>query len=71
MWVAYIGSHSGLFYAVNVTTGVVLWETLLTDRIMSSAVLSHCGNYVIVGMYVCVCVCVCMRVCVGVGVCVQ
>ena len=54
MSVTYIGSHSGLFYAINVTSGVVVWETLLTDRIMSSAILSHCGNYVIVGTFVCV-----------------
>ena len=30
-------------------TGASIWETTLGDRIESSAALSLCGNYVIVG----------------------
>ena len=45
----YIGSHSGRFFAICFRTGRVLWESQLTDRIESSACLSVCGQYVIVG----------------------
>lgn len=45
----YIGSHSGRFFAICFRTGKVLWESQLTDRIESSACLSVCGQYVIVG----------------------
>ena len=48
-WVTFIGSHSGLFFAIDVLSGDILWQVLLTDRIMSSAVLSAYGKYVIVG----------------------
>ena len=48
-WVTYIGSHSGLFFAIDVVSGNTLWQVLLTDRIMSSAALSACGKYVVVG----------------------
>ena len=72
-WVTYIGSHSGLFFAIDVFSGDIVWQVLLTDRIMSSAALSSCDRYVIVGQCVCicvyVCVCVCMCVCVSVCVC--
>ena len=45
----YIGSHSGWFFAIDVSSGTVLWKTLLNDRIESSACTSLCGQYVIVG----------------------
>ena len=45
----YIGSHSGRFFALCFRTGRVLWEIQLTDRIESSACLSVCGQFVIVG----------------------
>ena len=47
--IIYIGSHSGRFFAICFRTGRVLWETQLTDRIESSASLSVCGQFVIVG----------------------
>ena len=47
--VVYIGSHSGWFFAICFRTGRVLWESQLTDRIESSACLSVCGQFVIVG----------------------
>lgn len=48
-WMIYIGSHSGLFLAIDVLSGNTVWQVLLTDRIMSSAALSASGKYVIVG----------------------
>lgn len=45
----YIGSHSGLFLAVEVANGVVLWQTRLGGRIESSACVSRCGNFITVG----------------------
>ena len=47
--IVYIGSHSGRFFAICFQTGRVLWEVQLTDRIESSACLSVCGQFVIVG----------------------
>jgi acyl-CoA synthetase len=47
----YIGSHSGLFVAINWETGQTLWQIELPDRIESSAVISACGEYVTVGCY--------------------
>ena len=47
--VIFIGSHSHRFSAVSMATGSCIWEVTLGDRIESSACLSHCGNYVIVG----------------------
>lgn len=49
--VVYIGSHSRRFVAVDFATGKALWEACLGDRIESSACLSSCGRYVIVGCY--------------------
>lgn len=45
----YIGSHSHLFAAIDIATGESMWETTLPDRIESSACLSKCGQWVIVG----------------------
>ncbi|XP_072171423.1 beta-alanine-activating enzyme-like [Diadema setosum] len=47
----FIGSHSGRFLAIAMETGEVLWQTILTDRVESSACLSACGKFVIVGCY--------------------
>ena len=47
---AYAGSHSRLFSAVR-ADGVCLWRRELDDRIESSAALSQCGSYLIVGTY--------------------
>lgn len=47
--VVYIGSHSGWFFAIEFTSGNTLWKTLLNDRIESSACVSACGHFVIVG----------------------
>ena len=48
---AYVGSHSGMFLAILVTNGDVLWQTKLDSRIESSACLSLDGRYVSVGEY--------------------
>lgn len=47
--VLYIGSHSHLFVALDIVTGESVWETTLPDRVESSACLSYCGQWVIVG----------------------
>lgn len=47
----YIGSHSHRMQALDLHTGTVVWERILGDRIESSAALSACGNYIIVGNY--------------------
>ncbi|EDV24494.1 uncharacterized protein TRIADDRAFT_56341 [Trichoplax adhaerens] len=47
----YIGSHFHIFAAINMDSGEILWETILGDRIESSATVSVCGKYVIVGCY--------------------
>jgi len=44
-----IGSHSHWLAALDVNTGVALWEVELNERVESSASLSSCGRYVIVG----------------------
>jgi len=45
----YIGSHSHLFAALSLRSGVALWQTVLGDRIESSAALSLCRSLLIVG----------------------
>ena len=46
----FIGSHSKQFVCLNGSTGDLIWKFLAKDRIESSACLSKCGNFVIVGM---------------------
>lgn len=48
----YIGSHSHAIQAVDLYSGKVKWERYLADRIESSACVSLCGNFIIVGMNV-------------------
>ncbi|XP_054584889.1 beta-alanine-activating enzyme [Eptesicus fuscus] len=50
----YIGSHSHRMTAVDLYSGKVKWEQLLGDRIESSACVSKCGNFIVVGKEVCV-----------------
>ncbi len=45
----FIGSHSGLFQAIEHLSGAVRWRQQLPDRIESSACVSACGCYVAVG----------------------
>ncbi len=45
----YIGSHSHRFSAISLETGNEIWSKMLGDRIESSACLSKCVKYVIVG----------------------
>ena len=45
----FIGSHSGIFVSLSVHSGEKQWLAQLSDRIESSACLSLCGGYVIVG----------------------
>ncbi|XP_072920714.1 beta-alanine-activating enzyme isoform X1 [Hemitrygon akajei] len=47
----YIGSHSHRMQAIDVFSGEIKWERILGDRIESSACISRCGNYIIVGCY--------------------
>lgn len=45
----FIGSHGHVFMCIRLSDGKVLWESRVGDRIESSAALSICGRYVIVG----------------------
>lgn len=45
----FIGSHGHVFVCIRLSDGKVLWENRVGDRIESSAALSICGRYVIVG----------------------
>lgn len=45
----YIGSHSHRMQALDLDTGAVVWERILGDRIESSAAVSKCGNFILVG----------------------
>ncbi|XP_067386761.1 beta-alanine-activating enzyme isoform X2 [Emydura macquarii macquarii] len=47
----YIGSHSHTMQAIDLYSGKVKWERILGDRIESSACVSKCGNFIIVGCY--------------------
>ncbi|XP_055491682.1 beta-alanine-activating enzyme isoform X2 [Leucoraja erinacea] len=47
----YIGSHSHRLQAIDIFSGEIKWERILGDRIESSACLSRCGNFIIVGCY--------------------
>lgn len=47
----YIGSHSHRMKAVDLCSGKVKWEQILGDRIESSACVSMCGNFIVVGCY--------------------
>ncbi|KAK7831815.1 hypothetical protein U0070_016445 [Myodes glareolus] len=47
----YIGSHSHRVKAVDLYSGKTRWEQLLGDRIESSACVSKCGNFIVVGCY--------------------
>ena len=49
--VVYIGSHSCVFSAISLNDGSKLWETVLGDRIESSAAISDDGNFIIVGKF--------------------
>ncbi|XP_062963788.1 beta-alanine-activating enzyme isoform X2 [Cynocephalus volans] len=47
----YIGSHSHRMKAIDLYSGKVKWEQILGDRIESSACISKCGNFIVVGCY--------------------
>ncbi|XP_048392515.2 beta-alanine-activating enzyme isoform X1 [Stegostoma tigrinum] len=47
----YIGSHSHRIQAIDLLSGRIRWERILGDRIESSACISRCGNFIIVGCY--------------------
>lgn len=47
----YIGSHSHKMMAVDLYSGKVNWEQILGDRIESSACVSKCGNFIVVGKF--------------------
>lgn len=46
----YIGSHSHAMQAIDLDLGEIKWEKTLGDRIESSACVSKCGNFIVVGM---------------------
>ncbi|XP_066241659.1 beta-alanine-activating enzyme isoform X2 [Saccopteryx leptura] len=47
----YIGSHSHRMMAIDLYSGKVKWQQILGDRIESSACVSKCGNFIVVGCY--------------------
>ncbi|XP_029443139.1 beta-alanine-activating enzyme isoform X2 [Rhinatrema bivittatum] len=47
----YIGSHSHRMQALDLHSGSVIWERILGGRIESSACVSRCGNFIVVGCY--------------------
>ncbi|NXC71705.1 ACSF4 enzyme, partial [Anhinga anhinga] len=47
----YVGSHSHAMQAIDLDLGEIKWEKNLGDRIESSACISKCGNYIVVGCY--------------------
>ncbi|XP_065552996.1 beta-alanine-activating enzyme isoform X1 [Lathamus discolor] len=47
----YVGSHSHAMQAIDLDLGEVKWEKNLGDRIESSACVSKCGNFIVVGCY--------------------
>ncbi|XP_005501250.2 beta-alanine-activating enzyme isoform X1 [Columba livia] len=47
----YVGSHSHAMQAIDLNLGEIKWEKNLGDRIESSACVSKCGNFIIVGCY--------------------
>ncbi|XP_065490661.1 beta-alanine-activating enzyme isoform X3 [Caloenas nicobarica] len=47
----YVGSHSHAMQAIDLNLGEIKWENNLGDRIESSACVSKCGNFIVVGCY--------------------
>ncbi|XP_030305537.1 beta-alanine-activating enzyme [Calypte anna] len=47
----YVGSHSHAMQAIDLELGGIKWEKNLGDRIESSACISKCGNFIVVGCY--------------------
>ncbi|XP_026880224.2 beta-alanine-activating enzyme isoform X2 [Electrophorus electricus] len=47
----FIGSHSHRLQALDLSSGEVVWERVLGDRIESSAAITSCGNLVVAGCY--------------------
>ncbi|KAM9831351.1 beta-alanine-activating enzyme [Neosynchiropus ocellatus] len=47
----FIGSHSHRLQALELESGSLLWERVLSGRIEASAAVSLCGRWVIVGCY--------------------
>uniref|UniRef100_A0A8C3V7C9 Beta-alanine-activating enzyme n=1 Tax=Catharus ustulatus TaxID=91951 RepID=A0A8C3V7C9_CATUS len=47
----YVGSHSHAMQAIDLELGEIKWEKTLGDRIESSACVSKCGNFIVVGCY--------------------
>ncbi|KAK3516500.1 hypothetical protein QTP70_019881 [Hemibagrus guttatus] len=47
----FIGSHSHRLQALDLSSGEVMWERVLGDRLESSAAVSKCGTLVALGCY--------------------
>lgn len=48
----FIGSHSHRVQALDLSSGALLWERVLGDRIEASAAVSRCGKFLVVGQFV-------------------
>ena len=44
-----VGSHSHQVAAIDLMSGKLVWQVCLPDRVESSACLSRCAKYVLVG----------------------
>ncbi|XP_074525010.1 beta-alanine-activating enzyme [Halichoeres trimaculatus] len=49
--VVFIGSHSHRIQALDLSSGSLLWERVLGDRIEASAAVTRCGSLVVIGCY--------------------
>lgn len=47
----YIGSHSQAIQAIDLYSGKLKWTRNLADRVESSACISKCGHFIVVGKY--------------------
>ncbi|KAF0990851.1 hypothetical protein HZS_1084, partial [Henneguya salminicola] len=47
----FIGSHSGIFFCINIQNGSIEWQKNLNTRILAPAVITKSGHYVVVGAY--------------------
>ena len=47
--VVFVGSHSGIFVAVDLESGDEIWRRKFPDRIEGSPAVSFCGKFVFVG----------------------
>ena len=51
LWYYILGSHSFLLASIDIFSGKLNWQTKLGGRIESSACLTPCGRFAVVGCY--------------------